>query len=291
MVNDALFVSNRTTLLRVRGSTVEPVGISDASPPTVSAVGYGGLDAGRYVVAAAFLRGDIEGGLSVLRAAQVESGGGLRLTNLPTATDATGLRIYRTMAGAETLQRVADLPLGLPEYMLGAGVLGEQAETRHLRRMPPGERVAEWRGRLLTASGRWLRVSRPMRHHLHDPRTGFVAFAERITMLAPVQAGVFVGTKAGVELLRLLAQHPEVEIKAITSRGEAGMPVADMFPSLRRDFAPSREPGEDTAGTLASRSTGGGFPGTDEACSGYLRSVECFGGGRTGGSRDANREG
>ncbi|MCA0188753.1 MAG: N-acetyl-gamma-glutamyl-phosphate reductase, partial [Proteobacteria bacterium] len=38
----------------------------------------------------------------------------------------------------------------------------------------------------------------------------------------------------GVEILRLLAQHPEVELKAITSRGEAGMPVADMFPSLRR---------------------------------------------------------
>ena len=37
----------------------------------------------------------------------------------------------------------------------------------------------------------------------------------------------------GVELLRLLAQHPQVEIKAVTSRQEAGMPVADMFPSLR----------------------------------------------------------
>ena len=37
----------------------------------------------------------------------------------------------------------------------------------------------------------------------------------------------------GVELLRLLSQHPQVEIAAITSRKEAGMPVADMYPSLR----------------------------------------------------------
>lgn len=37
----------------------------------------------------------------------------------------------------------------------------------------------------------------------------------------------------GVELLRLLAQHPEVELVAITSRGDAGTPVAKMFPSLR----------------------------------------------------------
>ncbi|MBC7684395.1 MAG: N-acetyl-gamma-glutamyl-phosphate reductase, partial [Bdellovibrionales bacterium] len=37
----------------------------------------------------------------------------------------------------------------------------------------------------------------------------------------------------GVELLRLLSVHPDVELSAITSRKEDGLPVADMFPSLR----------------------------------------------------------
>jgi N-acetyl-gamma-glutamyl-phosphate reductase len=37
----------------------------------------------------------------------------------------------------------------------------------------------------------------------------------------------------GVELLRLLARHPDVRIAAVTSRGDAGTPVAAMFPSLR----------------------------------------------------------
>jgi N-acetyl-gamma-glutamyl-phosphate reductase len=49
-----------------------------------------------------------------------------------------------------------------------------------------------------------------------------------------IKVGVVGGTGyTGVELLRLLSRHPEVEITAITSRGEAGMAVADMFPSLR----------------------------------------------------------
>ena len=49
-----------------------------------------------------------------------------------------------------------------------------------------------------------------------------------------VRVGVIGGTGyTGVELLRLLAQHPLVELSAITSRGDAGVPVADMFPSLR----------------------------------------------------------
>ncbi|MCV2218573.1 N-acetyl-gamma-glutamyl-phosphate reductase [Thauera sp. Sel9] len=50
-----------------------------------------------------------------------------------------------------------------------------------------------------------------------------------------IKVGVVGGTGyTGVELLRLLSRHPQVELTAITSRGEAGMPVAEMFPSLRR---------------------------------------------------------
>lgn len=49
-----------------------------------------------------------------------------------------------------------------------------------------------------------------------------------------VRVGIVGGTGyTGVELLRLLAQHPSVELVAITSRGDAGKPVADMFPNLR----------------------------------------------------------
>jgi len=47
--------------------------------------------------------------------------------------------------------------------------------------------------------------------------------------------GIVGGTGyTGVELLRLLSRHPSARLKAITSRKEAGMPVADMFPSLRK---------------------------------------------------------
>ncbi len=49
-----------------------------------------------------------------------------------------------------------------------------------------------------------------------------------------IKVGVVGGTGyTGVELLRLLAGHPEVALQVITSRGEAGTPVAEMFPNLR----------------------------------------------------------
>ncbi len=50
-----------------------------------------------------------------------------------------------------------------------------------------------------------------------------------------IKAGIVGGTGyTGVELLRLLVQHPEVELRAITSRKEAGVQVSAMFPGLRR---------------------------------------------------------
>src|ERR1700674_3779496 len=49
-----------------------------------------------------------------------------------------------------------------------------------------------------------------------------------------IKVGVVGGTGyTGVELLRLLAGHSQVEVVAVTSRGEAGVKVADYFPSLR----------------------------------------------------------
>lgn len=49
-----------------------------------------------------------------------------------------------------------------------------------------------------------------------------------------IKVGIVGGTGyTGVELLRLLAAHPEVQLQMITSRSEAGQPVADIFPNLR----------------------------------------------------------
>src|SRR5690348_2198760 len=49
-----------------------------------------------------------------------------------------------------------------------------------------------------------------------------------------LKAGIVGGTGyTGVELLRMLSGHAKVSIDAITSRSEAGMPVAELFSSLR----------------------------------------------------------
>ena len=49
-----------------------------------------------------------------------------------------------------------------------------------------------------------------------------------------IKTGIVGGTGyTGVELLRLLVGHPQVDLQIVTSRGEAGMAVAELFPNLR----------------------------------------------------------
>ncbi len=49
-----------------------------------------------------------------------------------------------------------------------------------------------------------------------------------------IKVGIVGGTGyTGVELLRLLAAHPQVELRVITSRSEAGGAVSALFPNLR----------------------------------------------------------
>jgi NADH dehydrogenase FAD-containing subunit len=50
-------------------------------------------------------------------------------------------------------------------------------------------------------------------------------------VLQKLKIGIVGGTGyTGVELLRILARHPHAELRAITSRKDAWMPVAQMFP-------------------------------------------------------------
>ncbi len=49
-----------------------------------------------------------------------------------------------------------------------------------------------------------------------------------------IRAGIVGGTGyTGVELLRILALHPEVEVTVVTSRADAGLRVDALYPSLR----------------------------------------------------------
>lgn len=228
VLNDEVVIGNRTTLLRVAGNSVSEIGPPNAAAPFVAASTTGGLYEGRYTVAVAAMDGDVIGGLSPLRAVQVQEGGGIELTAM-IPPGATGLRVYRSRAGGDELYRCADLSANADGVLLGAGILGEEESTRGLRKMMPGQFVANWNGRLLVGNGRTLSIGEPLRYGLFSPRHGFVQFAEPITFVAPVAAGVFVGLSTTVMFLR--GSRPGEWVQEATG-ADAPVPgsVAELVP-------------------------------------------------------------
>src|SRR5690606_6684927 len=67
-------------------------------------------------------------------------------------------------------------------------------------------------------------------------RTDALAISEHSS--SKIKIGIVGGTGyTGGALVRLLAAHPPADLQAITSRGDAGLSVADLFPSLRGHYA------------------------------------------------------
>ena len=86
---------------------------------------------------------------------------------------------------------------------------------------------------------------------------------------------------------RNLAQRRE-RVFAILDFGNwsSRPPILLERQSLRGNNPPIRKAGEEVAGSLASRVDCGGYPGTDEACSGHIQAIACFGGNNTAGEID-----
>ncbi len=64
-------------------------------------------------------------------------------------------------------------------------------------------------------------------------------------MASEIRVGIVGGTGyTGVELLRLMAMHPQVQVQCITSRADAGVRVDALFPNLRGHFDLAFQPPE-----------------------------------------------
>jgi DNA (cytosine-5)-methyltransferase 1 len=93
-------------------------------------------------------------------------------------------------------------------------------------------------------------------------------------------AGCVIGPQRAVawrvldaQFFGLAQRRKRVFVVASARSGFDPAAVLLEFEGVRRDSAPRRGQGENTADTLSARTDGGGFPGTDEACSGYVQPV------------------
>lgn len=189
----------------VTPAQARPLTPPDGVSPVVSAVA-GDLRAGQYGVAIAYVIGSQEGALSAATYIDLSDNQAIYMSHMAQPSDVDAVRVYRTKTNGSEFYLAGEYPLYARPTLLDAP-LGRTADTRNLGRMTGGECVRMWNGRLLVSEGNTLYIGEPMRYGLYSPRFGFVQRPTPITLVAPTDGGVFIGTEH--ETVRLSGRKPD----------------------------------------------------------------------------------
>lgn len=183
------FLQIGVTQLRVRGNTVGPWAIPEFSVQVTRPTGA--LQAGVYRVAVTSVDvfGAESGATPIILT--LEEGRALQL-DWTKPDGAERCKVYVSAADGETLyfQGYAD-----DSYLVSL-VRDDQERMTTMNLQPPplADWIARYKGRLVLASGATLWGTSPFSPHLVDYTSDFVSYDSPITMLQPVDDGIFVAT-------------------------------------------------------------------------------------------------
>lgn len=120
--------------------------------------------------------------------------GGIVLTGLP-VLDGHKINVYLTSHNSGDAYLAGSTTNGLFSYTGPNDALMLPCRTDYLQPAPAGTVAAFWRGRVLTAAGSVLYASRTNQYELFDVRRDFKQFTAPITLVVPVDDGLYVGTE------------------------------------------------------------------------------------------------
>jgi len=215
-------------LFEYNGKVAQRLTLEQPPPPLVTVIsGAGSLPGGDYHFAAAFTRDGMEGPMSDMIHVSPPQEAAFEVV-LPTtfAPDITHVRLYMSNHSGTTLQLVEERPLASASMTIPTQpALGVGARFPWMAPMPAGKYLGLWQGRLLTAHRNVLNFSEPLAYHIHDPRHGFIQMPQRITFVAPMENGIWVGqvdhviwlagTNPAELLMQRRATHPPVPGSAL----------------------------------------------------------------------------
>ena len=190
----------------------------------------GDLHPGDYQYQLTYVRlsDGLEGGPAYSNPTAIPDGGVL-LTDLP-ALDGHKINVYLTGANGEHAYLAGSTTGEAFSYLGKNDALVLPCRTDHFSPAPIGTITAFWRGRVLVAQGSVLWASRTNAWESFDLRRDFKQFSAPITLIQPVDGGIFVGTEkeltflSGTEFDKLtyvcVVDGPTVLGSGVAVRGE-----------------------------------------------------------------------
>lgn len=163
----------------------------------------GGLHAGTYRWAVTHVRESDaqEGGTCFAATPKQITAGGFMLTGLPTLSGHR-TNVYLSTHDGERLYFAGQTAGSTFAFVDGEHALVSPCRTEFLSPAPEGLTMgALWRSRALVAAGSTLYASLPLLPELFDVRRDFKQFSANITLIQPVDSGVWVGTTTELAFL------------------------------------------------------------------------------------------
>lgn len=194
------------------GATYTSWGVPVPSSIGAMASTAGLLDSGDYQYQLTYVRlsDDLESGPAYSNPVPVT--GGISITGMPVLANHK-INVYLTGANGDVAFFAGSTNSGEFAYAGPNDALVLPCRTEFLQPAPAGTVSAFWRGRVLTAVGSVLYASRTNQAELFDLRRDFKQFSAPITLVVPVDDGVYVGTEkelaflSGAELDKMVYQR------------------------------------------------------------------------------------
>jgi hypothetical protein len=203
-IGGRVYFSNGSASGVVDSATARSWGIPMVTIQPVSAAIGGLLPAGRYQYALTFVRDDgQESGTGMASTIDLSADGGIQFSLIPVPTDTSiaEKRLYVSPPDGDRMYLQMVLPPSTEEATLTDYRHGTVAlATQFLSAPPPADMLAYFNGHILVASGSRLYPSEPYAPELFDWRRA-QPFASRITLVAPVEDGVYLGTEGQIIFL------------------------------------------------------------------------------------------
>ena len=153
----------------------------------------------RYALTYTRLADGLEGG-AVYSAPLTLEDGGLLLLGLP-ELDGHQINVYLTPPNSDHAYHAGVASGDSWSYLGEVDALTLPCRTAFLQPAPVGTVLAFWRGRVLVAVGNVLYASLHAEWELFDLQRDFKQFGAAITLIQPVDDGIYVGTERGLVFL------------------------------------------------------------------------------------------
>lgn len=161
--------------------------------PNLAATAAGGLDAGTYQVAITYVSAlGEESGTGRAALLELSVSGGILISNIP-QSGADSMNIYVSPANGDVLYLVKNVPMGTASTTVQSTInFSRMLETQFMEQVPAGHIVRHFKGRMWVAVGDLLIFTPSLRYGLFDPRHTYFRFPAWITVVQPVDNGIYV---------------------------------------------------------------------------------------------------